>query len=352
MELRLRLQPVLETFTGMMMVTLTVDPTLFETPRDAYEYMRERRCVARTIRDLYRWGYLHSQRYFYAVEWQKETQQAHFHVLLDASYVPFSRLLESWSKHRPPGAGDVFGDRPAFGTVFISVSKFEGGAVHAARYVTKYLIKPPEYGFPPWVMQLGAETRVRRYSTSRGFWGEETERSVALEEREMKHRSYGERVESCGSTMDIFESRTQVDGSTGEVRFEPAWVGEIAVPAKVLRRLHEKRGEEASERACEIPATDLAGLVSEIENVLGRPIEWVRGGPAQRPCEAVREAWTAEEEAQLRHDRYDVDAEINRFLSALRHRSDNRVSSSSKNGDGGDGLNLDGSPADTVGGGL
>ncbi len=36
-------------------------------------------------------------------------------------------------------------------------------------YASKYLTKYPENGFPDWVMD--ATYRIRRYSTSRGFWG-------------------------------------------------------------------------------------------------------------------------------------------------------------------------------------
>jgi hypothetical protein len=51
----------------------------------------------------------------------------------------------------------------------ISAPKF-ADAVHAARYATKYLIKAPSEGFPDWVMDMGDETRIRRYSASKGFW--------------------------------------------------------------------------------------------------------------------------------------------------------------------------------------
>lgn len=112
-KLRSRLVPVLETFTGVMMLTLTVDPSLFVSPLAAYRYMRERRCIARTMQDLRRGAYRHiySDRYFYVTEWQRRTEQVHYHVLIDAGFVPWHELLASWSKHRPLDAGPVVGDR-------------------------------------------------------------------------------------------------------------------------------------------------------------------------------------------------------------------------------------------------
>ena len=127
-KLRAELVPIIETFDGLLLVSLTVDPTLFNSPKAAFLYMLERRCVSHTVQDLRRGGCLHSKRYFYVIEWQARTEQAHFHVLLDASFIPFEPLLASWSKHRPAWAGPVVGDRPAFGTVFISKPSFEGGA--------------------------------------------------------------------------------------------------------------------------------------------------------------------------------------------------------------------------------
>ena len=152
--LRKRLIPLLETFKGLMMVTLTIDPKLFLDPQTAYLYATDRRCIGRTTQDLDRWGYLYTRRYFYVLEWQEKTEMVHFHILYDSSYIPFDRLLESWSKHRPSWAGPAEGNRPAFGTVLFSAPKF-ADHVHAARYATKYLIKTPEHGYPTWVLNMG-----------------------------------------------------------------------------------------------------------------------------------------------------------------------------------------------------
>ena len=317
MKLRRRLNPILATFEGLLLVTLTVDPSLFASPKDAYFYIRERRCIARTIQDLWRRGVLHSRRYFYVVEWQKRTEQAHFHILLDASFVPWSFLLASWSKHRPETAGPVVGGRPAFGTVLISVPRFGGGPEHAANYVTKYLTKIPEQGFPAWVLDLGAETRVRRYSASRGFWGEESEQGDGDTEREMHPVTYRKRIGGCGDSVDLFEVRQTVDHDTGEIIATRAWIGEIIADAgRVLAALDDGEPPGRHRRALR-PGTFAAALAA-ISTASGRAVEWRRGGHPPRLAADVPERWTQEQEQDWRHSQYDVDAEIERFMESQR----------------------------------
>lgn len=315
-RLRRRLEPILETFSGLLMVTLTVDPSLFASPKEAYFYIRERRCIARTVQDLWRRGCLHSRRYFYVVEWQKRTEQAHFHVLLDASYIPWSFLLESWSKHRPETAGPVVPGRPAFGTVLISVAKFGGGAAHAARYATKYLTKVPEHGFPSWVLDLGQTTRVRRYSTSRGFWGEESEPPVTQRDKEMHPVSYRRRIATCAHSLDVYEIRDSVDYETGEIIVKRAWVGELAVDARtVLAAIHDEGPPKRSRRVLHVRS--LPAVVTRISSAVGRPVEWLHGGHRRKDCEDTL-PYDSDTEQRRRHERYDVDKEIARFVESQR----------------------------------
>ncbi len=221
-----------------MMLTFTVDPSLFATPAAAYAYMMKRRCIARTIQDMHRQGFLASRRYFCVVEWQKKTEQAHFHVLVDATRIPWDNLLASWSKHRPASGGPVVGDRPAFGTVLFSKRDFAGGPAHAARYATKYLVKVPEQGFPAWVLALGAGRRVRRYSTSRGFWNQPAKVSrKTYRKRELTRLSYGERIKRCRKSSNVFK----VVGQGGEVGPARRWVCRVfALPESVIEGLTKR----------------------------------------------------------------------------------------------------------------
>jgi hypothetical protein len=280
-NLRKKLFPILETFSGLFMLTFTVDPSLFPDAQAAYLYMRENRCIAKTLRDLFRRGYLCSRRYFYVVEWQKDTEQAHFHVLVDARFIPWDELLMLWGKHRPESAGRVIGDRPAFGTVFFTERCFEGGAAHAARYVTKYLTKTPENGFPEWVLRLGKETRIRRYSASRGLWGDAPKKlSQTEKKRESKPRTYAERIQACGSSVNVFEIRESVDKETGEIQTKRIWAGELRANAnRVLERLFDPGEPRRSRRT--LLALSLSQAQRIISIAAGHDATWVRGAPSR-----------------------------------------------------------------------
>ncbi|WP_145084814.1 rolling circle replication-associated protein [Anatilimnocola aggregata] len=160
-----------------MMVTLTVDPKLFGSPVEAYRYVREKRAIAELVRALKKAGHLRSNRYFYVVEFHKNGW-AHFHLLLEAEFIPFKVLCQLWGRNRPKSAPawghkyeeSLAGVEPEFGTCRISVGKFSGGAHHAACYATKYMVKYPEHGFPQWTFdEMNAGRRIRLYQTSHGL---------------------------------------------------------------------------------------------------------------------------------------------------------------------------------------
>ncbi|MEX0791959.1 MAG: hypothetical protein WD045_02400 [Pirellulaceae bacterium] len=167
-----RLKLILMTFTGLQMWTFTIDPKLFRSHEEAYWYVKKGRCLNDLIAKLHKAGHLHSKRYFCVVEWHKNGG-AHFHVLLDARFVPFQLVCDLWNANRPKWAGPVEGKRPGFGSIRFSAEKhvfFE--PEHAAHYACKYLIGQPKNGFPTWV--LDSTKRIRMFSTSQGFWGDTT----------------------------------------------------------------------------------------------------------------------------------------------------------------------------------
>ena len=274
-ELRANLVPILEDFAGLLMATFTVDPSLFNTPRAAFDYLRERRCLSRTVQDLRRGGYLGSPRYFYVIEWQRRTEQVHYHVLFDTSFIPFHALLDSWSKHRPPEAGRVIGSRPPFGTVWVSKQHFEGGPLHAARYATKYLVKVPQTGFPAWVLDMGKDSRVRRYGTSRGFWGREpVERDEPETRQERNPRSYRERIAECGSTVNVCAVTEVIDTWTGEFDVKRRWVGQLNVRAQEVAEL--PRRDFWKKARLVVGAERLDELVGAVHEAAGGAVAWLR----------------------------------------------------------------------------
>lgn len=179
-KIRERLIPVLSTFTRCIMFTLTIDPKQFKTPEEAHKYLTKNRCVSELMRKLRDSGHLASSRYFCVKEFQKNTQQTHYHLLVDSPFVPIQLVRDTWGKNVPADYIRAEGDNsPAFGSVNFTAPKFESSR-HAAFYATKYLIKTPEEGWPDWVMH--SKNRITRYTTSRGFWPQEEEEEDHTEE--------------------------------------------------------------------------------------------------------------------------------------------------------------------------
>lgn len=169
-KLRQRLLARLATFTDVYGVTLTVDGSLFASPEKAWQYAMDNRLLSRLVRDLERRGHLHSKAYFWVVEFQKETEQPHWHMLLDASFVPYGEIVEVWSRFRPASAEPVAeritpenyqGQAPAFGSVRYTRHPDK---LRAGYYATKYLTKYPASGYPDWV--LNCVGRMPRYGHS------------------------------------------------------------------------------------------------------------------------------------------------------------------------------------------
>ena len=54
LKLRERLIPVVASFKRCIMYTLTVDPKQFETPQEAHNYLKTKRCFSKWIADIRR----------------------------------------------------------------------------------------------------------------------------------------------------------------------------------------------------------------------------------------------------------------------------------------------------------
>ena len=280
-NLRAELVPILETFTGLMMLTLTVDPELFPSPRSAYLYVRERRGISILMQALDRGGHLHTRRYFYVVEFQRETELAHFHLSVDASYIPKAAIDDAWSKLRPKAAGPPAPNRPAFGMTRFSVRKFDGGPVHAARYATKYLVKAPEHGFPAWVLAMGAVQRLPRYRASRGFWGRPTRpRREPQSERTVTPRTYEQRRTECGTACDLFGLDEHVNELTGEVIRLRNWESRLAIDGGIIGVISPAAKPGA--RRTTLIASGVSACIASLELAAGEPIRVISGRGVDR----------------------------------------------------------------------
>lgn len=232
-----RLLPVLETFSGMLMLTLTVDPSRFESPLEAFEFLKKKRCVAELVKSLCKSGHLHSHRFFYVLEWQ-QNGMPHFHALVESNFIPFDVLAARWNRR-------VRG----FGHVRISKSRFHS-PLHAARYACKYLTKPPKDGYPQWVMEYRGQ--IKRFSTSRGLLPNRQKPRTARDrspdhprdcscerckERRSRRSTVANRVASCGQSTMLVREPLYVE-TDGELRVgRPAFVARAALPYSEAREL-------------------------------------------------------------------------------------------------------------------
>lgn len=176
--LRQRLTARLKSFQSVYGLTLTVDGSLFDSPQQAWSYVMDNRILSRLVRELDRNQFLLSKAYFWVVEFQKQTEQPHWHMLLETKHIPYGELVEIYSRFRPADAAPLAepitaenyrGQAPAFGSIRFSAPK---GAARAAYYATKYLTKHPEHGYPDWV--LDRVGRMPRFGHSHRFFPRES----------------------------------------------------------------------------------------------------------------------------------------------------------------------------------
>lgn len=263
--MRRKLVEVLKGWKSILLVTLTVDPTLFDSSEAAYRWVRERFGISVLMRTLKRYGFI-TGRYVWFLEFQKNGWP-HWHIIVESKFIPGAFLAEQWGKLRPKGIELVPG-RPLFGKVDIQSRKFKGPE-HAANYGTKYLIKEPEYGWPEWVMDFAG--RLSRYGVSRGFWGES----------DVKRKS---RV-SLGSdsphpdTCFCEDCREGIDARTGKPRREGVTprerIAKCATKSMLVRTIHEYRPGFGFSKRREVIGISGVGA-RELCDRFG--IEWERRG--------------------------------------------------------------------------
>jgi len=282
-QLKRKLKAELKRFTGLMMLTFTIDPELFPTPAAAFEYVTKKRCIAVAIQRLFRWRCLHSREYVVVIEWQ-ENGWPHWHVLADASHVPFERLCEAWNRNWPAWEERVALGRPGFGSVRFSASRLENRE-RAAGYVTAYLTKHPEHGYPDWVLDSPVRT-VHRFQTSRGFWkdagdeeeeqdqepGEEADagegRAPAEEPEERERRTIREQVADCGSRSVVLRARDVANAETGEVETLYEYLGSMSLELPEVLQLASVKPDAVNVRGTVAVFNDVPLALREFRSLL------------------------------------------------------------------------------------
>lgn len=132
LSIREKLIPTVSKWQGMLMLSLTVNLGNFDSPDAAYRYVNSKRLISRLVRELHRCGAIKSRKYFSVFEVQKNGNP-HWHILLEAKFIPHSIVTEIWNRW---GSGEEnTHENPSMGHVWISKSKFADPR-HAAEYAT------------------------------------------------------------------------------------------------------------------------------------------------------------------------------------------------------------------------
>ncbi|MDA8563668.1 hypothetical protein N9L06_04360 [Mariniblastus sp.] len=162
--MREKLIPTVAKWSGMVMLSLTINPGNFESAEAAYRYVTSNRLISRLVRELCRVGVLNSRNFFSVFEVQKNGNP-HWHVLLETRFIPHAIISKIWNRW---GTGkENTKENPSLGHAWISNPKFKNPK-HAAHYATKYLVKQPEAGWPDWVLDYSGQ--IHRCSRSRGLF--------------------------------------------------------------------------------------------------------------------------------------------------------------------------------------
>lgn len=190
---REQLRPACKGWKDATMIMLSLDQSKFDSPLEAWNYVRKKRCIAELMRELKRRRLVHGPEWFYAMEFHVKGGWPHWHLVLHAGFIKYEIVRTIW------GRGHVWLSRPRG---FKSVD-------HAINYATKYIAKPDEV-YPDWVLNYPGE--IRRFSTSRGLCGPGRKKVAKKTGRTRKRRTIAERQAYCHSETKIMEKIETLGG--------------------------------------------------------------------------------------------------------------------------------------------
>ena len=204
------------------MLSLTVDRKGtttgkgFDDPEAAHHFVTERAFIPELMR---RCGIA---RWLWVQEFQSKTGDgwSHWHLLVDAEYVDLKLAWHLWRDTWGIGGVDLQRDR--WGRII----KWQSPE-HAVNYITKYLVKVPEGGYPDWV--LDSPKRVRLVQGSKAVGALTSVKSALGPDlvesgprgKDVKMRT---RLENCGAKCVVI---CDTEDSQGEVHSR--FVGDLAV---------------------------------------------------------------------------------------------------------------------------
>jgi hypothetical protein len=193
-------------------LTLTVDREGFSSPVRAYRAVTRKKLLWRLMRAL------GVKRWFWVLEYQQKTGNGwpHWHILIDLADVPGGRvdLVKAWQLWR---------DSWGVGGLQLEVREEEFDSVeHALMYITKYLMKQPEGGFPTWVLKSRQAIRFFQGCRLLGpLVGKSSVKKSAVEDQEVLPRAPRRPLLDRMSECQVGRGRLfalQVDRDSGEQR--------------------------------------------------------------------------------------------------------------------------------------
>lgn len=193
--------------------TLTLDPSRFDNdPREAFLTVTSRRYISKLMK------HLGVTRWVWVLEFHK-SGWPHWHLLVDKPH-GFLDLNKAWQKwgHQYNGW--------KLGGMNLGTQQTKDGR-HAVFYITKYLVKYPEHGFPDWVLDLNRRVRFVQASKEIGAVVSDRERveadAIAQDDAEaaaslpVEHRTLRVREASCGHVVEFL--REFIDAETGAITY-------------------------------------------------------------------------------------------------------------------------------------
>lgn len=121
------------------------------------------------------------------------------------------------------------------------------------------------------------DRRIRRFSTSRGFWNtpHKPPHENAVSPQKRQSHSYIDRIASCGKSVNLFEVDESLDLETGEITATRRWVGQLNAEASVVMdNLFDPGNPDRPRRSLLAHSPGQAKQI--IEAAAGREVDWIK----------------------------------------------------------------------------
>ena len=179
-NLRNKLVEKAESIKIPRLYTITINREWFNSPKEAFQYVMNKKFIARLLTKE-----MGIRRWFWVLEAQEANGEGwpHWHILLDIGDLPgmwYHKDTQEATEQAPANktgwiyiphyfdlnkAHRLLAKWKVGKQCKLSVRREEFNTPkHAVFYITKYLIKAPGRGFPPWMLKT---SRIRFYASSR-----------------------------------------------------------------------------------------------------------------------------------------------------------------------------------------